>query len=129
MDGLLDQHESQVTGKKIGPLRVWSKVVRQPGLAMTRSFGDKLAKSVGVIVRPTVRVFQRDKKRDKALLVCSDGISDQVTIPEMEEIVSYFHKSQDTENCCKQLVETATERWHKRHNMQDDITSIIMFFR
>ena len=75
-DGLLDQHESQLTGKKIGPLRVWSKVVRQPGLAMTRSFGDKLAKTVGVISRPTVRVFQRDKKKDRALLVCSDGVSD-----------------------------------------------------
>jgi serine/threonine protein phosphatase PrpC len=43
---------------------------------MSRSFGDKLAKSVGVISKPTVKVVQRDKKKDRAMLVCSDGISD-----------------------------------------------------
>lgn len=115
--GVLDQHESNVTGKKIGPLRVWSKKVRQPGLAMTRSFGDGLAKSCGVIVNPSIKIVQRDKVSDRAILVCSDGISDQVSISEMEEVVQYFYKTQDTESCCKQLVEMATERWHSRHNM------------
>jgi serine/threonine protein phosphatase PrpC len=127
--GILDQHESALTGKKLGPLRVWSNKVRQPGLAMTRSLGDGLAKTCGVICKPTVRVVQRDKAVDRAVLVCSDGISDQVGVEEMEEIVQFFYKSQDTESCCKQFVEMATERWHKRHNMQDDITSIILFFR
>lgn len=96
---------------------------------MSRSLGDGLAKSCGVSPLPTVRVVQRNKETDRALLVCSDGISDQVSLEEMEEIVYYYYKSQDTENCCKQLVEMATERWHSRHNMQDDITSIILFFR
>lgn len=127
--GVLDQHESAVTGKKLGPLRVWSKEVRQPGLAMTRSLGDGLAKSCGVISKPTVKVIQRDKAIDRAILVCSDGISDQIVFEEMEELLQFYYKSQDTENCCKQLVEVATERWHQRHNMQDDITSIVLFFR
>jgi serine/threonine protein phosphatase PrpC len=96
---------------------------------MTRSLGDGLAKSCGVICKPSVKIIQRDRKRDRAILMCSDGISDQVTFSEMEEIIQFFYKSQDTENCCKQLVEIATERWHKRHNMQDDITSIVLFFR
>ena len=68
---------------------------------MTRSLGDGMAKSCGVICKPTVRIVQRDKIKDKALLVCSDGISDQVTIDEMEEIIDFYYKSQDTENCCK----------------------------
>ena len=129
MNGVLDQFESAQTGKKVGPMRVWSKKVRQPGLAMSRSLGDQLAKSCGVISKPNVRIIERDKTKDRAILVCSDGISDQITMQEMEEIITHFYRSQDTENCCKQLVEIATERWHKRHNMQDDITSILLFFR
>ena len=127
--GVLDQFQSAATGKKIGPMRVWSKDVRQPGLAMSRSLGDGMAKRCGVISKPTVRIIPRDRQRDRAILVCSDGISDQICAREMEETVSHFYRSQDTENCCKQLVESATEKWHTKHNMQDDITAIVIFMR
>lgn len=90
--GVLDQFESQVTGKKVGPMRVWSRHTRQPGLAMSRSLGDNLAKSCGVIAAPTVRVVPRNRLRDRAILVCSDGISDQIQIPEMAETIQFFYK-------------------------------------
>lgn len=35
-------------GKPVGPLRVWLRDSNGPGLAMTRSFGDLVAASVGV---------------------------------------------------------------------------------
>lgn len=35
-------------GEEIGPLRVWLKNDNVPGLAMTRSYGDLVAASVGV---------------------------------------------------------------------------------
>lgn len=35
-------------GNPVGPLRVWLKDSSGPGLAMTRSFGDLVAASVGV---------------------------------------------------------------------------------
>ena len=41
----------------IGPLRVWLKNEEIPGLAMTRSFGDKIAHSVGVSAVPEVFEF------------------------------------------------------------------------
>lgn len=82
-------------------MRVWSKKVRQPGLAMSRSLGDGLAKSVGVINKPSVNIIPRDKAVDRALVVCSDGISDQLTLSEMESIVCHFYAAQDTETCCK----------------------------
>ena len=56
-NGVLEQYESAITGKKIGPMRVWSKHIHQPGLAMSRSLGDGLAKTCGVISTPTVRVI------------------------------------------------------------------------
>ena len=57
-------------------MRVWSKEVRQPGLAMSRSLGDNMAKKCGVVATPTVRIVKRDRIRDRAIIVCSDGISD-----------------------------------------------------
>lgn len=37
-------------------MRVWMKNEDYPGLAMSRSFGDKLAKSLGVIATPDTRI-------------------------------------------------------------------------
>ena len=44
----------------IGPLRVWLKKEDIPGLAMTRSFGDQVASTVGVTAEPGkyMRTFQ-----------------------------------------------------------------------
>jgi hypothetical protein len=36
----------------LGPPRVWLREVNIPGLCMTRSFGDYVAASVGVIDQP-----------------------------------------------------------------------------
>ena len=69
---------------------------------MSRSFGDNLAKKCGVSSKPFVQIIKRDRVRDRAILVCSDGISDQVTPSEMAETVDFFYpRQQDTESCCK----------------------------
>jgi hypothetical protein len=36
----------------MGPPRIWLKKQELPGLAMSRSFGDEVAASVGVIAEP-----------------------------------------------------------------------------
>lgn len=44
-----------------------------PGLAMTRSFGDLIAASVGVIARP--EIWERElTKDDKFMIIASDGV-------------------------------------------------------
>jgi len=40
-----------------GPKRVWLKNKQAPGLAMTRSVGDLVAKTVGVTAEPEIKVF------------------------------------------------------------------------
>ena len=42
-------------GEFIGPQRVWVKEDDVPGLAMTRSFGDRVAATVGVISEPEIK--------------------------------------------------------------------------
>lgn len=44
-------------GKNVGPPRVWLKNIQAPGLAMSRSFGDSLAHTVGVSNEPEILKF------------------------------------------------------------------------
>jgi hypothetical protein len=59
----------------VGPARVWLKNAPLPGLNMSRSLGDLVAKQAGVISAPykTVHVLQ---PTDRALVVASDGVGD-----------------------------------------------------
>ncbi len=41
-------------GEQMGPYRIWIQEKNIPGLAMTRSFGDYVASTVGVISEPEV---------------------------------------------------------------------------
>jgi len=59
----------------VGPARVWLKNAPLPGLNMSRSLGDLVAKQAGVISAPykAVHVLQ---PTDRALVVASDGVGD-----------------------------------------------------
>ena len=74
-------------------------------------------------------IINRDRVKDKAILLCSDGVSDQLSHNEMERTIERFYGEYDTETCSKTLVESATKKWHARHSMQDDITAIMIFLR
>ena len=41
---------------------------------MSRSIGDMVAKSVGVISTPDVKIYKRNIEEDKALVLCADGV-------------------------------------------------------
>jgi serine/threonine protein phosphatase PrpC len=51
--GRIDNQRDE-RGRPIGPLRVWLSKIRIPGLAMTRSFGDKAGTQAGMIASPVV---------------------------------------------------------------------------
>jgi len=54
MNGRVDSFRDEF-GEKLGPSRVWLKRENLPGLAMSRSFGDLVAASVGVISIPEIK--------------------------------------------------------------------------
>jgi len=70
----------------IGPLRVWLKNEDRPGLAMTRSVGDTLAKTVGVISTPEVTTFDLTHKYS-ILVIGSDGLFEFLTNQEIADII------------------------------------------
>lgn len=58
---------------EVGPLRVWQQNLKYPGLAMTRSFGDTMGRSAGIICEPEILDINL-KKNSKIIIIASDGI-------------------------------------------------------
>lgn len=115
-------------GNNIGPMRVWMKDEDIPGLAMSRSLGDAVAESLGVIAIPDIKLYTRQIEHDKALVLCSDGVTEFMENDRVAEIIEPFYKNNDTEGACRKLVEEATSLWMKEETVIDDITAIIIFF-
>ena len=67
-------------------MRVWNKTQNAPGLAMSRSFGDKMAEDVGVTAEPEIFTTKLGKE-SRFLLVASDGVWEYLTNEEVLSLV------------------------------------------
>ena len=112
--------------KYVGPQRVWNEGEELPGLAMSRSFGDNLAKKVGVCCEPEVKIFPYNKE-DKFIVIASDGLWEYVNNEEVVEIVGKYHEKNDCDGAVSELYELSRERWVKYDDYIDDISIIIVF--
>lgn len=112
-------------GEAVGPLRVWLLRQDVPGLAMTRSFGDLIAASVGVVARP--EVWYRDiEDDDEIMILASDGVWEFIT---NQEAVSMIAHCESPEEACQILVDESTKRWMQEEEVIDDITAMVVFFK
>jgi serine/threonine protein phosphatase PrpC len=83
-----------------------------PGLAMTRSFGDLTAKTVGVTAEPEIKSIENLTSQDKFIVLGSDGLWDRISNDEvMSIIVSRFLDTKDAEGAAQFLLKESTERW------------------
>ena len=112
--------------KYLGPDRVWNEGEELPGLAMSRSFGDEIAKKVGVISEPEVNIFPY-KNDDKFIVIASDGLWEYVSNEEVLNIVGKYHEKNDCDGAVSELCEIAKERWDKYDDYIDDISIIVIF--
>ncbi len=114
-------------GEFIGPQRVWVKDDDVPGLAMTRSFGDRVAATVGVISEPEIKEweFQSD---DKFMIIASDGVWEFISSQECVNFIGKFYDNNDIEGCCQFLYQESKKRWLCEEEVVDDITMILVFF-
>lgn len=64
-------------GERIGPDRVWLRNEDVPGLAMSRSIGDGIASSVGVIPDPDI-ILHNVCENDRCIVMASDGVWEQM---------------------------------------------------
>lgn len=77
-------------GQKLGPERVWLRDQELPGLAMSRSIGDYIAHTAGVIADPEVMRFELNQDH-KFIVVASDGVWEFLTNEEIGHIVWPFY--------------------------------------
>ena len=123
--GEISQYEED--GEKSGPYRIWKKGEVYPGIAMSRSVGDFIATSLGVI--PEAKFIEEKIDQDcKFIVVASDGIWEFLDNKRVGEIVMPYYKNDDPDGACKALIKEATEWWNKEDIVVDDITVVVVFF-
>ena len=110
----------------IGPPRVWLKQQDYPGLAMSRSFGDRVAHSVGVSEEPEIKEYTFCKE-DKFFVVASDGLFEFIPSHDIVNIIKDYYLNRDIVGCCEYLYEISKEKWMKEEEVVDDITMILVF--
>lgn len=109
-----------------GPLRIWFKDQKLPGLAMTRSIGDKASRKIGLISTPEV-VERKLGSNDKFLIIASDGLWEFISSQEAVEIVANVWGQGKSEICCEKLLKSAIFQWNSKSMSVDDITVIVVF--
>lgn len=112
----------------LGPWRVWVKGQGYPGLAMSRSIGDKVAHSVGVSDIPEILEFQIDKVAPKAIVAASDGVWEFMSNEDVKDIVLKYFYTEDSQGCVNEIVDTAYKKWSNEGFSRDDITAVVVFF-
>ncbi|OMJ89973.1 hypothetical protein SteCoe_7761 [Stentor coeruleus] len=115
------------SGNPAGPARVWLKNQNIPGLAMSRSIGDAIAASVGVISEPEIIEYELTSQ-DKFLVIGSDGVFEFLSNEEIVKLIIPFWRNRDPQGACKIVVSSAEYRWRNEDVMVDDITVVVVFF-
>ena len=123
--GEITQYEED--GEKSGPFRVWKKGEAYPGIAMSRSIGDFIATTLGVIPVPKF-IDEKIDNDTKFIVVASDGVWEFLDNQRVSDIVMPFYKKNDPDGACKALIKESTEWWNKEDIVVDDITAIVVFF-
>ena len=123
--GEISQFEED--GEKSGPFRVWKKGEVYPGIAMSRSIGDLIASTLGVIPEPKFLEEKIDKDT-KFIVVASDGVWEFLENNTVRDIVMPYYEKNDPNGACKELIKKSTEWWNKEDIVVDDITVVIVFF-
>ena len=103
-------HYKDAKGNDIGPARVWLQTENIPGLAMSRSMGDRVAQSVGVSCEPEL-IEHRVCDEDKFIVIASDGVWEFLDNERVMKLVIPFWYCNRPDQACEKLVKEATARW------------------
>ena len=125
--GRIQAFVDEETGEFVGPKRVWLKEDDVPGLAMTRSFGDRVAATIGVVCEPEILEYELTDK-DKFVLIASDGIWEFISSSEVVDIIKDFYIKNDMKGCCEYLYLESKKRWLREEEVIDDITMVLVFY-
>ena len=126
--GIIKQNFDKIKKINNGPEKIFLKNSDIPGLTMSRSFGDNLAHTIGVINIPEVKSYEYTGG-EKFIVIATDSIWQYIDSDECVEIIKEFYeKNLDAVGALNSLVTEAIKRWKKEENKIEDITAVVIFF-
>lgn len=108
--------------------RVYVKGEDQPGLMVSRAFGDMLVKHCGVHASPDIAEWPIDGFRDAYVLSASDGVWEVKDTEEVVQMVSQLqYEGRSSQAIVERLVSQTMDLWasKKREEYCDDITVLL----
>ncbi len=95
-----------------------------PGLAMSRSIGDLVAKRVGVIWDPEITATKISCLH-AFIVVGTDGVWDYMGNDRVAKLIG-ANMSEPLESLCNRVIKEASRCWKMNNSMIDDITVLLV---
>ena len=96
-------------------MRVWKKDEESPGLAVTRTMGDLLGHSIGVLSEPDVE-YWRPNPEDYFIVLGSDGVWD--VLSSAEAVGFLIREVVDLKSGCYDLVRVSRDIWEYQNALR-----------
>ncbi|KAJ1427245.1 Zinc finger, RING-type [Sesbania bispinosa] len=125
VEGIKDpniQHWGDEESRGGDPPRLWVPNGMYPGTAFTRSIGDSLAETIGVVAIPEVSTVKLTPNH-LFFVVASDGVFEFLS---SQTIVDMAAGYTDPGDACEAIAEESYKLWLELENRTDDITIIIV---
>jgi len=90
---------------------------------MSRSIGDEVATTVGVVSEPVITEHVINKDRDLFAIFASDGVWEFLSNKEACDLVWKY--GDDMDKAAQELVAESSRKWQEEEDVIDDITCII----
>ena len=124
------EHGGVINPLEVGPLRIWFKNKKYPGLAITRSFGDFESDPLGVISVPDIKEYDLDQEQIKILIFGTDAVWKFLSNEKIRDIVLSYYEHNDIEGATQKIKEMAYNIWKiKNPKGIADITVFVLFFK
>ncbi|ESQ50371.1 hypothetical protein EUTSA_v10001889mg [Eutrema salsugineum] len=104
------------------PPRLWVPNGMYPGTAFTRSIGDSIAETIGVVANPEIAVVELTPD-NPFFVVASDGVFEFIS---SQTVVDMVAKHKDPRDACAAIVAESYRLWLQYETRTDDITIIVV---
>jgi serine/threonine protein phosphatase PrpC len=106
--------------ESFGPLRIFKGSLPYPGLVVSRSLGDEVARRLGVISKPDISIMDVDDKL-KFFVLATDGVWDGLSNEEVVEIV--YANMDDPQRASEQVTQGSLDGMDKLQ-IDDNTTNV-----
>ncbi|XP_052886767.1 protein phosphatase 2C and cyclic nucleotide-binding/kinase domain-containing protein-like isoform X1 [Gossypium arboreum] len=104
------------------PPRLWVPNGMYPGTAFTRSIGDSIAETIGVVANPEIVMLELTEDHPFFVLA-SDGVFEFLS---SQTVVDMVAKHNDPRDACAAIVAESYRLWLQYETRTDDITVIVV---